>query len=145
MKNTITEQLKTAMKARDMDTVSVLRGLQAAIKQIEIDKQTTLDDAGVLDVVQKQIKQRHESIKVYEDNDREDLASKERSELKVLQGFMPKPLDEAEVITLIDREIQAQGAASMKDMGKVMAALKTKTAGRADASLISRLVKERLA
>lgn len=141
----IKDAVKTAMKAKDKDTLTVLRSLQAAIKQIEIDKQITLDDAGVLDVIQKQIKQRQESLKIYTENQRTDLAEKEQKELDVLGGFMPEPMTEAELTTLVAEEISLQGASSMKDMGKVMNALKTKTAGKADPAAISKLVKAALA
>lgn len=144
IKTSITNQLKTSMKAREMDTIKVLRSLQAAIKKIEIDERIELDDAGVLSVLQKQIKQRQESLTIYQDNQREDLAQKEQFELDILQTFMPKQMEEAELTQLIADEISTQAASSMKDMGKVMGALKTKTAGRADPAIISKLVKQAL-
>lgn len=144
IKTNITNQLKTSMKAREMETVKVLRSLQAAIKKIEIDDRIELDDAGVLSVLQKQIKQRQESLTIYQDNQREDLAQKEQFELDILQTFMPKQMDEAELTQLVADEVTTQAASSMKDMGKVMGALKTKTAGRADPAIISKLVKQAL-
>lgn len=144
IKTSITNQLKTSMKAREMDTIKVLRSLQAAIKKIEIDERIELDDAGVLSVLQKQIKQRQESLTIYQDNQREDLAQKEQFELDILQTFMPKQMEEAELTQLIADEISTQAASSMKDMGKVMGALKTKIAGRADPAIISKLVKQAL-
>lgn len=144
MKARIMDELKTAMKAREMGTVSVLRSLQAAIKQIEIDKQVELDDSGVLDVLQKQIKQRQESLKIYTENDRADLADKEQAELDVLMTFMPEQLSEEALLEMVNAEIAAQGASSMKDMGKVMGALKAKVAGQADPAVISKLVKQQL-
>lgn len=144
MKTRIMAELKTAMKAREMGIVGVLRSLQAAIKQIEIDKQTELDDAGVMEVLQKQIKQRQESLKIYTDNDRADLADKEQSELDVLMTFMPEQLSDDALLEMVNAEIATQGASSMKDMGKVMNALKAKVAGQADPAVISKLVKQQL-
>ncbi|WP_434353177.1 GatB/YqeY domain-containing protein [Psychrobacter sp. HD31] len=144
MKTTLADSLKTAMKAREMDKVKVLRGVQAAIKQIEVDKKIELDDAAVLDVLQKQIKQRQESLAVFSENGRDDLAAKEQFELEVIQAFMPKQMTEEEVSALVQAEIAEQGASSMQDMGKVMGALKGKTAGRADPAMISGLVKKAL-
>ena len=144
MKEQISHALKIAMKAREKATVSVLRSLQAAIKQIEIDKQCELDDAGVMQVLQKQIKQRQESFKIYTDNDRADLAAKEQSELEVLAAFMPEQLSDDVLLELVNSEIAAQGASSMKDMGKIMDALKTKVAGKADPANISKLIKQQL-
>lgn len=144
IKNTLADSLKTAMKAREMETVKVLRGVQAAIKQIEVDKQTELDDPAVLDVLQKQIKQRQESLTVFVQNERDDLAEKEKFELEVIQSFMPQQMSDDELQDMVTAEITAQGASSMQDMGKVMGALKTKTAGRADPATISQLVKKAL-
>ncbi len=144
IKTTLANSLKTAMKAREMDKVKVLRGVQAAIKQIEVDKKIELNDALVIDVLQKQIKQRQESLTVFSDNGRDDLAAKEQFELEVIQTFMPTQMTEEEVAALVQAEIAEQGASSMQDMGKVMGALKTKTAGRADPAIISSLVKKAL-
>lgn len=144
IKTTLADSLKTAMKAREMDTVKVLRGVQAAIKQIEVDKQVELDDAAILDVLQKQIKQRQESLTVFEENRRDDLAEKEKFELEVIQQFMPQQMSEDELAEMVATEITEQGANSMQDMGKVMGALKAKTAGRADPATISQLVKKAL-
>ncbi len=144
IKTTITDTLKTAMKAREMDKVKVLRNLQAVIKKIEIDDKVELDDTAVLAVLQKQIKQRQESLTIYKDNGREDLAEKEQFEMDVLQSFMPQQMTEEELTTLVQAEIAEQGASSMKDMGKVMGALKGKTTGRADPAVVSKLVKQAL-
>lgn len=144
IKTTLADSLKTAMKAREMDKVKVLRGVQAAIKQIEVDKQVELDDSAVLDILQKQIKQRQESLAIFNDNGRDDLASKEKFELEIIQAFMPQQMSEEELTALVQAEVTAQGAESMKDMGKVMGALKGKTAGRADPAIISKLVKNAL-
>ena len=142
LKDRITEQVKTSMKARELEKVKVLRNVQSVIKQIEIDRKIELDDAGVLEILQKQLKQRQESLTVFQDNGREDLAQKEQFEIDIINEFMPQQMDEAELADLINQEIAAQGASSMQDMGKVMGALKTKTAGRADPAVMSQLVKK---
>jgi len=144
LKDRITEQVKTSMKARELEKVKVLRNVQSVIKQIEIDRKIELDDAGVLEILQKQLKQRQESLTVFQDNGREDLAQKEQFEIDIINEFMPQQMDEAELADLINQEIAAQGASSMQDMGKVMGALKTKTAGRADPAIMSQLVKKAL-
>ena len=142
LKDRITEQVKTSMKARELEKVKVLRNIQSVIKQIEIDRKIDLDDAGVLEILQKQLKQRQESLKVFQDNGREDLAQKEQFEINIIDEFMPQQMSESELAELINQEIAAQGASSMQDMGKVMGALKTKTAGRADPAVMSQLVKK---
>ena len=139
LKDRITEQVKTSMKARELEKVKVLRNIQSVIKQIEIDRKIDLDDAGVLEILQKQLKQRQESLKVFQDNGREDLAQKEQFEINIIDEFMPQQMSESELAELINQEIAAQGASSMQDMGKVMGALKTKTAGRADPAVMSQL------
>ena len=144
IKESITEAVKTAMKARELEKVKILRNVQSVIKQIEIDRQTQLDDAGVLEILQKQIKQRQESLKVFTDNGRDDLAQKEQFELDIINEFMPQQMSDEELAALVNTEVTEQSASSMKDMGKVMAALKEKTAGRADPAVISQLVKKAL-
>ena len=144
LKDRITEQVKTSMKARELEKVKVLRNIQSVIKQIEIDRKIDLDDAGVLEILQKQLKQRQVSLKVFQDNGREDLAQKEQFEINIIDEFMPQQMSESELAELINQEIAAQGASSMQDMGKVMGALKTKTAGRADPAVMSQLVKKAL-
>nr|WP_309574712.1 GatB/YqeY domain-containing protein [Moraxella osloensis] len=145
IKDTLTDVVKTAMKARELEKVKVLRNVQAVIKQIEIDRQLTLDDAGVLDILQKQTKQRQESLAIFAANGREDLAQKEQFEIDVISQFLPQPMSEAEIANLVAAEIAEQGATSMQQMGAVMNALKVKTTGRADPALISKLVKATLA
>ena len=144
IKDTLTDVVKTAMKARELEKVKVLRSVQAVIKQIEIDRQITLDDAGVLDILQKQTKQRQESLAIFAANGREDLAQKEQFEIDVISQFLPQPMSEAEIANLVAAEVAEQGATSMQQMGAVMNALKVKTAGRADPALISKLVKATL-
>jgi uncharacterized protein YqeY len=144
LKLQITDSLKTAMKAKDMATVTVIRGLQAAIKQIEIDERIELDPHQVLNVVEKQVKQRKESIKAFLGAGREDLASKEQAELEVLSQFLPEAMTEEELDSLIAQSITAQGATSMKDMGKVMNSLRPIIAGRADPAQVSQKIKAKL-
>lgn len=144
LKDTLTEMVKSAMKARELEKVKVLRNVQAVIKQIEIDRQMTLDDAGVLDILQKQTKQRQESLAIFAANGREDLAQKEQFEIDIISQFLPQAMSEAEIAELVETEIAAQAASSMQQMGAVMNALKVKTAGRADPAVISKLVKAKL-
>ncbi|GAF57600.1 MULTISPECIES: GatB/YqeY domain-containing protein [Psychrobacter] len=144
LKQTLSDNVKVSMKARELERVKVLRNVQAVIKQIEIDRQIELDDAQVLDILQKQLKQRHESLTIFTENNRDDLATKEQFEIDIINEFMPKQMDDAELAALVNAEIAAQGATSMRDMGSVMGVLKNKTAGRADPALISKLVKDAL-
>ena len=144
IKQTLTDTIIVSMKAREIERVKVLRNVQAVIKQIEIDRQTELDDAEVLEILQKQLKQRHESLTIFTENGRDDLATKEQFEIDIINEYMPKQMDESEITALVNAEIAEQGATSMRDMGSVMGILKTKTAGRADPALISKLVKDAL-
>jgi uncharacterized protein YqeY len=144
LKQTLSDTIKISMKARELERVKVLRNVQSVVKQIEIDRQTELDDAQVLEVLQKQLKQRHESLSIFTENGRDDLASKEQFEIDIINEFMPKQMDDAELAALVNAEIKEQGATSMRDMGSVMGVLKNKTAGRADPALISKLVKDAL-
>ncbi len=144
LKNSLTEAVKSAMKAREMEVVKILRNVQAAIKKVEIDSQTELDDTAVLELLQKQIKQRQESLDIYQANGREDLAAKEQLEIEVISQFLPPQLDEAALKDLISATITELSASSMKDMGRVMSAVKEKTVGRADPAVISVLVKQAL-
>lgn len=144
LKETLTQAVTTAMKAKELERVKVLRNVQSVIKQVEIDRQVVLTDVEVLDILQKQIKQRQESLSVFLDNGREDLANKERFEIDVIGDFLPEALSESELAAIIRDEIAALGASSMADMGKVMNAVKAKTVGRADPAKISVLVKQAL-
>ncbi len=144
LKNSLTEAVKSAMKAREMEVVKILRNVQAAIKKVEIDSQTELDDTAVLELLQKQIKQRQESLDIYQANGREDLAAKEQLEIEVISQFLPPQLDEAALKDLISATLTELSASSMKDMGRVMNAVKEKTVGRADPAVISVLVKQAL-
>lgn len=145
LKIQITDALKTSMRAKDMATVTVLRGLQAAIKQIEIDERIELDESRVLAVIEKQIKQRKESIKAYEGANRQDLASKEQAELEIISQFLPAAMTEEELDSMIAQTISAQQATSIKDMGKVMNSLRPIIAGRADPAQVSAKIKAKLA
>ncbi|OLF37618.1 MULTISPECIES: GatB/YqeY domain-containing protein [unclassified Psychrobacter] len=144
LKQNLSDSIKASMKARELERVKVLRNVQAVIKQIEIDRQKELDDAGVLEVLQKQLKQRQESLAIFTENSRDDLATKEQFEIDIINEFMPQQMNDAELAALVNAEINEQGATSMRDMGSVMGVLKNKTAGRADPALISKLVKEAL-
>lgn len=132
------------MRARDRDRLGTLRLITAAIKQREVDERITLDDAQVLAVIDKMVKQRRESIAQFDAAGRTDLADKERAELAILQEFLPAALGEAELEQLIDEAIAASGAQSARDMGAVMALLRPKVQGRADMADVSRRVKARL-
>ncbi|MPW47566.1 GatB/YqeY domain-containing protein [Moraxella catarrhalis] len=144
LKDSLTQTIKSSMKAREMEVVKILRNVQAAIKKVEIDTQTTLDDNAVLELLQKQIKQRQESLDIYEANGRDDLAAKEKFEIEVIGQFLPAQLDEAALNDIIAATITELEANSMKDMGRVMNAVKEKTVGQADPAIISGLVKKAL-
>ena len=132
------------MRAKDTARLSTLRLLTAAIKQREVDERIELDDAAVLSVVEKMIKQRRESIAQFEKASRSDLADAEKAEVQVLSAYLPAQLSSAEVENVVDSVISETGAAGPKDMGKVMAALKGRLAGKADMSKVSALVKSKL-
>ena len=144
LKDQITDVLKSSMRAKDMATVTVIRGVQAAIKQIEVDERIELDDAQVLAVIEKQIKQRKESIKAFSGAGRDDLASKEQAEVEVISQFLPAAMTEEELDSIIEQTIAAQEATSMKDMGKVMNSLRPIIAGRADPAQASAKIKAKL-
>lgn len=144
LKDSLTQTIKSSMKAREMEVVKILRNVQAAIKKVEIDTQTTLDDNAVLELLQKQIKQRQESLDIYQANGRDDLAAKEKFEIEVIGQFLPAQLDEATLNDIIAATITELEANSMKDMGRVMNAVKEKTVGQADPAIISGLVKKAL-
>lgn len=144
LKQHLADTIIVSMKAREIERVKVLRNVQAVIKQIEIDRRVELDDADVLEVLQKQLKQRQESLAIFTENDRVDLATKEQFEIDIINEFMPKQMNDEEIAALVNAEIAEQGATSMRDMGNVMEVLKRKTAGRADPGLISKLVRDAL-
>ena len=144
LKTRVTEEMKAAMRARDTQRLSAIRLLLAAIKQKEVDERKDLTDQDVIAVVEKMIKQRRESIVQYEKAARADLAEIEQFELGVLQAYMPQALSESEVEAAVAAAVTESGAQSVRDMGKVMGALKIDLAGRADLSVVSALVKARL-
>lgn len=147
LSNQITEDMKTAMRAKDADALTVIRGLKAAIKNAAIEQggaDTELDDAGVIAVVRKQLKQREESAATYDEAKRDDLASKERAEIIVLEKYLPTELGEDEVAGIIDAAIAETGATSRKEMGAVMQIVQEKVAGRADNKTISQVVMAKL-
>ena len=145
LKQRIQDDMKAAMKAADKRKLGVIRLILAAIKQREVDERIELDDTQVLAVLEKMVKQRRDSIEQYTKADREDLAEQERFEVGICQTYLPEALEEDELSALVDAGISATGAASMKDMGKVMSQIKPKAQGRADMGAVSKLVKERLA
>lgn len=144
LKLRLTDDMKAAMKGGDKERLAVIRLVNAAIKQREVDERIQLDDAQVLSVLEKMIKQRRDSVSQYESAGREDLAAQERFEIEVIQAYMPQALSEAEIDALIEAAIAETGASSGRDMGKVVGALKPKVAGRADMGAVSARIKARL-
>ncbi|NCF74041.1 MAG: GatB/YqeY domain-containing protein [Gammaproteobacteria bacterium] len=144
LKGQLTEDMKSAMKAGDKDRLKVVRLILAAIKQIEVDTREELDDAAVLTVLTKMVKQRRDSVDQFEKGDREDLAAIERAEILVINTYLPEQLSAEELASIVDEAIKASGAESIRDMGKVMGQVKAKAAGRADMGAVSATVKERL-
>ena len=144
LKDRITEDMKAAMRAKDMERLGTIRMITAAIKQREVDERITLDDAQVLAVVEKMVKTRKESIAQFQAGGREDLAAKEQKEVELLQAYLPEQLSEAELDDLIAAAISEAGATSIKEMGKAMALLKQKAQGRADMAVASAKLKATL-
>jgi len=144
LKARIQEDMKSAMRAGEKDRLANIRMLMAAIKQREVDERIELDDAQVLSVIDKMVKQRRESITQFKAGGRADLVAKEEAEMGLLSAYLPAPLSDAELEVLVSEAIAATGAASIKDMGKVMAAIKAKAAGRADMGALGARIKARL-
>jgi len=144
LKQQLTDDMKAAMKGGEKDRLGVIRLVNAAIKQREVDERIVLDDAQVLAVLEKMLKQRKDSVTQYEGAGREDLASIERYEIGVIQAYLPAQLSAAEVEAIVVKAIADSGAASAKDMGKVVGLIKPQVAGRADMGQISQLVKQKL-
>jgi uncharacterized protein YqeY len=144
LKERITEDMKTAMRAGDKDRLATIRLALAAIKQREVDERITLDDGQILAVVEKMIKQRREAIAQFESGGRADLVAKESAEIAVLQGYLPAQMSDAEIDALVAEAISASGATSIKDMGKVMGYVKPKAQGRADMGALSARIKQKL-
>jgi len=145
LKAQVQEDMKTAMKAGDKDRLKVVRLILAAVKQIEIDERTTLDDVAVLAVLNKMVKQRRDSIQQFTDGGREDLANIELAEIEVLDTYLPEPLADEDLDKLIEQAISDTNAESIRDMGKVMGQVKANAAGRADMAVVGARVKTRLA
>lgn len=145
LKLQVTEDMKTAMRAKDSARLGAIRLLQAAIKQREVDERIELTDADVITAIEKMLKQRRDSITAYESAKRDDLADIEKYEVSVLQTYLPQQLTEAEVLSILEKVVVDAGATGIKDMGKVMAAIKPLVAGKADMGTISGLIKTRLA
>ena len=145
IKQKITDAMKTAMRAREKDRLAVIRLIQAAFKQREVDNRIELDDPAALELLGKMVKQRRDSIEQYKKAQRADLAEKEDYEIQVIQEFLPQPLSAAAIEQLVSEAIQESGAGTMQDMGRVMNLLKPQLQGRADIGKVGSLVKEKLA
>ena len=145
LKDQITEDMKAAMRARDTERLGTIRLLQAAMKQKEVDERVTLDDAAVIAIVDKLIKQRKDSVAAFTQAARQDLADKETAEIAVLQAYLPARLSESEITAAVAAIVAELGASGPGDMGKVMGAVKTRLAGKADMGLVSAAVKAALA
>ncbi len=144
LKPKLMSDMKSSMKSGDKQRLGVVRLILAAIKQIEVDERIELDDTRILAVLDKMAKQRRESISHYGDAGRDDLVAVEQAEIDIIQEYLPEALSEAEINDLVEQSIAATGAATIKDMGKLMAALKPQLQGRADMGKVSQLIKSRL-
>ena len=144
IKQTISEDMKTLMRAKDTARLGAVRLLQASIKQKEVDERIELTDDQVLSVIQKMLKQRKDSIEAYQKANRQDLIDQEQLEIDVLTKYMPEPLSDSEVSKIIDDVIAEVNATDMKDMGKVVGILKSQISGRADMGQVSKIVREKL-
>jgi uncharacterized protein YqeY len=144
MKQRITEDMKNAMKAREAERLGAIRLILAAVKQKEVDERIELDDAAILAILDKMVKQRRDSISQFESAGREDLAAIEKAELAIIQTYMPQALTEAEIAAMVEAAVAELGASGPQDMAKVMAKLKPEMAGRADMGKVSGLVKAAL-
>lgn len=144
LKQRIQEEMKAAMKSGDKRRLGIIRLILAALKQKEVDERIELEDGHVLAVLEKMVKQRRDSVTQYQQAGRTDLAEQESYEIQVIQEYLPTALSEAEIAALVDAAVAATGAASVKDMGKVMGQLKPKLQGRADMGAVGALIKQRL-
>ena len=144
LKDRVTEDMKTAMRAGEKERLATIRLILAAVKQREVDERITLDDSQVLAAIEKMIKQRREAIVQFEAGGRADLVAKETAEIGILQTYLPAQMSDAEIDALIAEAIASTGAASIKDMGKVMGAVKAKAQGRADMGAVSARIKQKL-
>lgn len=144
IRQTISDDMKIFMRAKDSARLGAIRLLQAAIKQKEVDERIELNDDQIFSVIQKMLKQRKDSIEAYQKASRQDLIDQEQLEIEVLSKYMPEPLSEEEINQYIKEAIATTGASDMKDMGKVVGILKSKVAGRADMAEVSKLVRQKL-
>ena len=144
LKTQLTEDMKTAMRAKDQVSLSTIRLINAAIKQFEVDERTEVDDAKVISILTKMVKQRKDSAKIYTEAGRQDLADKENAEIEILNRYLPQMMSAEEIKTVVDAAIAETGASGMADMGKVMGVLKTRLAGKADMGEVNKVLKAAL-
>ena len=144
LKTQLTEDMKTAMRAKDQVSLSTIRLINAAIKQFEVDERTEADDAKVISILTKMVKQRKDSAKIYTEAGRQDLADKENAEIEILNRYLPQMMSAEEIKTVVEAVIAETGASGMGDMGKVMSVLKTRLAGKADMGEVNKVLKAAL-
>ena len=144
LKTQLTEDMKTAMRAKDQVSLSTIRLINAAIKQFEVDERTEADDAKVISILTKMVKQRKDSAKIYTEAGRQDLADKENAEIEILNCYLPQMMSAEEIKTVVEAVIAETGASGMADMGKVMGVLKTHLAGKADMGEVNKVLKTAL-
>ena len=144
LKTQLTEGMKTAMRAKDQVSLSTIRLINAAIKQFEVDERTEVDDAKVISILTKMVKQRKDSAKIYTEAGRQDLADKENAEIEILNRYLPQMMSAEEIKTVVEAVIAETGASGMADMGKVMGVLKTRLAGKADMGEVNKILKAAL-
>ena len=144
LKTQLTEGMKTAMRAKDQVSLSTIRLINAAIKQFEVDERTEADDAKVISILTKMVKQRKDSAKIYTEAGRQDLADKENAEIEILNRYLPQMMSAEEIKTVVEAAIAETGASGMADMGKVMGVLKTRLAGKADMGEVNKVLKAAL-
>ena len=144
LKTQLTEDMKTAMRAKDQVSLSTIRLINAAIKQFEVDERTEADDAKVISILTKMVKQRKDSAKIYTEAGRQDLADKENAEIEILNRYLPQMMSAEEIKTVVEAVIKETGASGMADMGKVMGVLKTRLAGKADMGEVNKVLKAAL-
>ena len=144
LKTQLTEDMKTAMRAKDQVSLSTIRLINAAIKQFEVDERTEADDAKVISILTKMVKQRKDSAKIYTEAGRQDLADKENAEIEILNRYLPQMMSAEEIKTAVEAAVAETGASGMADMGKVMGVLKTRLAGKADMGVVNKVLKAAL-
>ena len=144
LKIQLTEDMKTAMRAKDQVSLSTIRLINAAIKQFEVDERTEADDAKIISILTKMVKQRKDSAKIYTEAGRQDLADKENAEIEILNRYLPQMMSAEEIKTVVEAAIAETGASGMADMGKVMGVLKTRLAGKADMGEVNKILKAAL-